>query len=202
MIACGAGSPRCRAEDHGPSQRGCAWRSSMLSCLTLLAHVFLVRFSFCFAYACVTGEWLLVTELLQKVNQANTRAKERGYRCYKDWSEYNQRFLKPCLTLPSTPNTCFLIHADVGGAPRCFGAKVLPDGQLQIFHERKACTLPILSLEEILAQTCETFSVVFFSVHSVKPEMTASEVELLDLVAGCNSNRCLFTDRRGGGEAS
>ncbi|CAE7221957.1 unnamed protein product, partial [Symbiodinium microadriaticum] len=37
------------------------------------------------------SEWLLVTELLQKVNQANTRAKERGYRCYKDWSEYNQR---------------------------------------------------------------------------------------------------------------
>ena len=40
VIACGAGSPRCRAEDHGPSQRGCAWRSSMLSCLTLLARVF------------------------------------------------------------------------------------------------------------------------------------------------------------------
>ena len=106
-----------------------------------------------FAYACVTGEWLFGAELLQNVNQANTRAKERGYRCYKDWSDCNQRFLKPCLTLPSTPNTCFLLHADVGGAPRCFGAKVLADSQLQIFHERKACILPILSMEEILAQT-------------------------------------------------
>ena len=154
-----------------------------------------------FAYACVTGEWLFVAELLQNVNQANTRAKERGYRCYKDWSDCNQRFLKPCLTLPSTPNTCFLLHADVGGAPRCFGAKVLADSQLQIFHERKACILPILSMEEILAQTCETFSVVFFSVQTVKPEMTASEAELLDLVAGGNSNHCLFTDRCGGGDS-
>ena len=153
-----------------------------------------------FAYACVTGEWLFVAELLQNVNQANTRAKERGYRCYKDWSDCNQRFLKPCLTLPSTPNTCFLLH-DVGGAPRCFGAKVLADSQLQIFHERKACILPVLSMEEILAQTCETFSVVFFSVQTVKPEMTASEAELLDLVAGGNSNHCLFTDRCGGGDS-
>ena len=154
-----------------------------------------------FAYACVTREWLFVAELLQNVNQANTRAKERGYRCYKDWSDCNQRFLKPCLTLPSTPNMCFLLHADVGGAPRCFGAKVLADSQLQIFHERKACILPILSMEEILAQTCETFSVVFFCVQTVKPEMTASEAELLDLVAGGNSNHCLFTDRCGGGDS-
>ena len=41
MIACGAGSPRCRAEDHGPSQHGRAWRSSMLSCLTLYLCIFL-----------------------------------------------------------------------------------------------------------------------------------------------------------------
>ncbi|CAE7208891.1 unnamed protein product, partial [Symbiodinium natans] len=140
-----------------------------------------------FAYACVTQAWRFVEEALRTVNQANTRAEQGGYRCYKDWTKCNQRFLRPCFTLPSLPGTDFLVHANVGSAPQCFGAKVLPDKQLQVFHERKVYMMPAPALQEILDESCEACSIVFFCVQSTEPTAVAGEQQLLDLVAGASS---------------
>ena len=153
------------------------------------------------AYAFISRQWRFVTQKLTETNAVNTRAQQRGLRCYKDWHGLNGHYLKPGFALPDCGPTCFLMRFNNCGSPVCLGVAVSPTGQCDILYERKLRSCHLEDLRRMISASLESFNVAFFRLQTSDDDLTDSETLLLDLVAG-RPEDAAEVDLRGGGDAS